>query len=91
MARKKGTGKRSEPSLFSRLVDKNCINLIFGYTPIKYASRYYQLKVGFGAMGTVLAKIAGWKHPSAGGARNLYNLLSICTPNAADGKKSEEN
>lgn len=40
-------------------MDNNCINPIIRYTPIKYASQYYQLKVGLGAMGTVLAKIAG--------------------------------
>ena len=33
------------------------INPILGNAPKKYASRYYQLKVGHGAVGTYLAKI----------------------------------
>ncbi len=33
------------------------INPILGNAPRKYASRYYQLKVGYGAVGTYLARI----------------------------------
>ena len=36
---------------------KNSINPILGSTPKKYASRYYQLKVGHGAVGTHLARL----------------------------------
>ena len=42
---------------------KNNINPMLGNAPKKYASRYYQLKVGHGAVGTFLAKIGKIETP----------------------------
>lgn len=42
---------------------KNNINPTLGNAPKKYVSRYYQLKVGHGAMGTYLAKIGAMETP----------------------------
>lgn len=39
------------------------INLILGNAPKKYASRFYQLKVGHGAIGTFLARIGAIEPP----------------------------
>ena len=42
---------------------KGGINLIVGNAPKKYASRYYQLKVGHGALETFLTRIGVIKTP----------------------------
>ncbi len=42
---------------------KNSINPILGSTSKKYASRYYQLKVGHGAVGTYLVRIGAIETP----------------------------
>lgn len=42
---------------------KNGINPTLGTGPKKYAARFYQLKVGNGAVGTFLARIMGHRNP----------------------------
>ena len=69
---------------------KNNINPVLENAPKKYASQYYQLKVGHGAVRTFLAKIGVIEHLSACGVMNRCNWLSIYTLNAADGEKNEE-
>ena len=42
---------------------KKGISLILGNASKNYASRYYQLKVGHGAVGTFLARIGVFENP----------------------------
>lgn len=42
---------------------KSGINSILGNAPKKYTSRYYQPKVGHGAIGTILARIGVIENP----------------------------
>ena len=49
-------------------------------TPRKYASRYFQLKVGHGAIGTFLANIGLIETPQTPAVQAKQNILSsTCT------------
>ena len=57
--------------------------------PKKYASQYYQLKVGHGAVGTFLARIGLLKPLNSGGVEYQNKQLSICILDAASGGNKE--
>ena len=61
---------------------KNNINPVLGNAPKKYASRYYQLKVGHGAVGTFLAKIGVIEAPQCWWCKepvqSVENLYAKC-------------
>ena len=70
---------------------KEVISLILGSAPKKYASPYYQVKVGHGAVGTFLARIGLPKPPNAGGAELQSKQWSIRMPDVESGGNREGN
>lgn len=56
----------------------------------KYATRYYQLTVGHGAIGIFLARIGLSKPRNVGGVEHKSRQLFISTRNAEDGEESGE-
>ncbi len=66
----------------------NGINPTQGTAPKRYAARFYQLKVGNGAVGTFLARI--WvidTPPNAGGVWRQSSLSKTFTLNVGDGER----
>ena len=63
------------------------IHSLLSWTRKSYASRFYQLKVGHGAIGTFL----GRQSPQhVGGAGTLSSQSCICTQNVESGGRKDE-
>ena len=70
---------------------KNSINPILGSTSKKYASRYYQLKVGHGAVGTHLVRIGAIETPQCWWCREPVQTVEHYTPDVGGGEENGEN